>query len=215
MVIHLFLGCVPAMDDNSLEAIQLDAVSEDTSPGVSGILEVAAGDAAGDWSLAVDTTQLTYHSPSGVDFSALDGQTVTLTTWDDVDTPAMVITDDEGPLFVEGGDGTNAFGRAVWTWGDVIGVGTVGGEQDARFTDVVVDADGGEVRVLPGVPTTITLDGAPWRFTVIAAYEAINTGNSKCGAPDMLAVELIRTDADPGQPLVRPAALRPPIGTCG
>lgn len=230
------VACTPRMDDNSLEAATLTGGDGDGETGleVTGVVTVTAGTAEGDWTIAVDTATLTYHSPSHADLGSLSGETLTVATQPDYSaTAGLLLSDDGGPRFVEtsgtswdggaGEDGRTAFGHAVWTRGDVIGKGTVvqlvdgvdEEEQEVTFTDVVVTDDTGSQRLTPGVPTALTIDGAPWRFTVLAAYLAVNAPNAKCGAPDILAVEALRTDVDPGPALVRPAALYSPVGMCG
>ena len=237
MLIALALAaCTPQMDDNSLEAPTLSGDTGDGESGieVTGALTVTAGAGDGDWTLVIEQTTLQYHSPSHADLGSLSGQTVTLATQPDYSGPTgMTIRDASGPLFVEnpgtswdggaGEDGSAAFGHAVWTRGDVNGKGEVtqlvdGVDEEGqkvKFTDVVVTSDDGESRLLPGEPTSLTIDGDAWRFTVLAAYLAVNAANSKCGAPDMLAVELIRTGDDPGPVLTRPAGLYAPVGMCG
>ena len=109
-------------------------------------------------------------------------------------------------------------GGAERTLGDPIGEGTmpVGDETDpVVFYDAVVHADGGDVVLMPGEPTALTIDGAVWRVTVTAAYRGDAQG-SRCGASDLLEVEALRTDAAVDeQPLTRPTAPREAFAFCG
>lgn len=222
MVILYFLACVPQVDDNSLEAVQVSEVYDETPVEASGPLTATPGAGEGDWSLAVGDQVWSYHSPSRVDFAELDGVEVAASAaWSWTGSPSLSIDDAAGVRFLTTSedDGTATFGRTVWKLGDVIGRGVIdehnGEQQEVRFTDVAVAADDGEVRLLPGEPTSVTIDGARWRLTVIAAYEPENPKNAKCGAPDMLSVELVRTEREPGEPLVRPSGRYAPLGTCG
>lgn len=218
------LGC--SMDDNSLEAISLSSsdVGDEDDAELAGTLTVTAGADEGDWTLGIEDATLEYHSPSRVDLGTLNGETVTLSVQQNYSVArGLVIADAAGPRFIEAStpseDGTTAFGRAIWTQGDVIGTGTVTNQYDepqkVKFTDVVVTTDEGESRLIPGEPTSVLVDGASWRFTVVSAYLAVNAPHMKCGAPDMLAVEMIRTEEDAGPVLVRPVGLLAPVGSCG
>lgn len=220
MVIIALVACVPEMEDNSLEAVQVSDVYDEANVEASGPLAAAAGAGEGDWSLTVGEQAWSYHSPSHVDFAELDGVDVSASAaFSYTGSPSFTLTDGEGLRFVttSDDDGARYFGRSLWKLGDVIGRGVIdehnGEQQEVRFTDVSVAADDGEVRVLPGEPTSLTIDGARWRLTVIAAYEPENPKHSKCGAPDMLSVELVRTDVEPGEPLVRPAGRFAPLGS--
>lgn len=232
LIAFALVACTPHMEDNSLESSTLSGDTGDGESGVevTGVLTATAGTEEGDWTLTIEQTTLSYHSPSHADLGSLSGETVTVATQPNYTSPpGLTISDASGPRFVEdpgtgwdgnpGEDGSTAFGHAVWARGDVIGKGAVlnhyDEEQDVRFTNVLVTDDAGEQTLLPGEPTALTIDGNPWRFTVIAAYLAVNAPNLKCGSPDLLVVELLRTDADPGPALKRPTSLKSPVGSCG
>ncbi len=217
----------PQMDDNSLEAVDLagDIVVDEQDVDVAGLLDVSAGADEGDWTLAIDDATWTYHSPSHVDFSSMSGDSVTVATQFNYSVSGgLVISDDTGPRFTSSStaseDGSTAFGHAVWSRGDVIGHGVVqkridNEEQKVQFTDVVVTTDDGDITMLPGEPATVNIDGESWRFTVLAAYLAVNPEKSKCGAPDILSVEAVRTEEEAGPALQRPGGLFAPVGSCG
>ncbi len=224
----VLMGCA-SMEDNSLEAPTVWAEGGEGEGGRerTGRLSATGGE-NGDWQLTVGDVTWQYHSPSRVDFSELDGDEVTVWSSDAFRAGAsLVITDAAGPVFVQttspGEDGSAHFGRPVWVQGDPLGRGTIedGFEtgsafelQDVKFTDVVVTSDSGDVHVLPGEPTSLPIEGDTWRFAVLSAYVAVNPGNSKCGAPDVLAVELIRTEGDPGPALQRAEGTFPYVGSC-
>lgn len=219
MSLYFMLAC--AMEDNSLEAAELSTADGSETLEVSGTLSVSAGEEEGDWVLSVGEAGWSYHSPSHADLLALDEAEVSATVQVGYSgTPGFLLEDDTGPRFVQSHDGgTSAFGRTVWTLGEVIGRGEIdtriaGETQEVKFTDVVVETDDGEARILPGEPTRLTIDGQAWRVTVGAAYEAVNPRHAKCGASDMLAIELLRTEADPGGPLKRPEGKLAPVGGC-
>ena len=213
-----------AMDDNSLEAAEVEGL--DGQPlDVEGTLSVSAGDEEGDWALAVASSSITYHSPSRVDLSPLSGAEVSLSVREGYSLPPLIVIQDAaGVAFVSsassGYGGADLFGHAVWAMGDVIGSGEIpteyeGETQQVHFVDVIVTDDEGEQVVEPGQPTQVLLDGVAYRLTVTTAYEADNPRDSKCGAPDILAVELIRSDEEPGAALQRAAGRRGPVGVCG
>lgn len=220
----LVLACgslAPAMEDNSLESasVQGDGADEGTAT-LEGALAVAdAG--GGDWTVTVDGTALTVHSPSRADLSSLDGVEGTVTVARDLDLSSVAISDADGVRFVStvADDGSTWFGAPRWKRGEVLGRGDIVNEYDepnaVRFTDVVVSGDDGDVVLLPGEPASIAIGGATYRVTVVAAYEAINETGAKCGMSDMLAIELVRTDEDAGDPLVREKGFLPPMGGCG
>lgn len=217
----------PLMDDNSLEAVDLagDIVLEEQDSAVAGLLDVSAGEDEGDWTLTIEDATWTYHSPSHADLSAMAGESVSVATqYNYTVAGGLVISDDLGARFVSSSttseDGSTAFGHAVWRQGEVIGHGVVqkridNEEQKVEFTDVVVTTDDGEVSMLPGEPEAVTIDGESWRFTVLAAYLADNPEHSKCGAPDIVSVEAVRTEEEPGPTIQRPSGLFAPVGSCG
>lgn len=47
------------------------------------------------------------------------------------------------------------------------------------------------------------------------AYEADNPVGTKCGAPDVLAIELLRAEEVPSETLTRSADFDAPVGECG
>ena len=225
-MVILLTACVPHMDDNSLEAVELSGVVDENETDVTGVLTATPGDEEGDWALAIDDVTWTYHSPSRADLSSLDGETLTVALQYSYSTAAgLTISDAEGPRFVEtsSDDGTLAFGHAVWKRGEVIGEGVIvqlvdgveEEEQKVQFTDVIVATDDGEQRMRPGEPATVPIDGSAWRFTVLSAYLAVNRPHLKCGAPDMLSVELLLTETEPGPPLFRTIGRYAPVGSCG
>lgn len=214
------LACAPDMADNSLETPTVQASAEGA---VTGAYKATAKATAGDWLLTVGAAAVDLHSPSRADLSAISGD-VTLTVGESWSAPApLSIADGGGLAYVVSSDasedGTSFFGRAVWAMGETLGAGEVLNEYDEAhgvdFKDVRVLADDGEWVLLPGEPAAITLDGQPWRVTVIAAYEAHEIAGAKCQPADILSIELIRTSADPGEPLSRPSTARAPSGMCG
>lgn len=220
----LLPACTPEMEDNSLESVQLTGIDEEGTTELTGQLAATAGADAGDWELSVGETSFNYHSPSHADLSAFAGTEVELLVEIGYTVPpTVVLSDADGVAFVSSSeasfDGSSVFGRAVWTAGEVIGQGVIMNEydepNDVRFVEVLVTDDDGEQVVLPGEPTRITLDGVSYRFTVTTAYEAVDEAGAKCGPPDILAVEVIRTEQDPGDFLTRPDIYRAPMGMCG
>lgn len=223
-------GC-QSMDDNSLEPPTFAGAGlEEGESTFSGTLSTTPQSEEGDWELMIGESVLDYHSPSHVDPSGYAGRPVTATGSGLLgDAPAFALSDASGPALVvsvgtawdggSGDDGTSVFGYPVWTRGQTLGRGTVTDAYDepldVTFTRVAVAADDGEVQLAPGVPTTVRIAGENWRFTVVASYLARNPPHMKCGSPDMLAVELMRTDDAPGDALVRPVDLRAPVGSCG
>ena len=196
------------MDDNSFEAVDLagDIGVDEQDNAVAGLLDVSAGEDEGDWTLAIEDA--TWTSPSHADLYALAGESVTVATQINYTlSGGLVISDESGARFVASSttseEGSTAFGHAVWRQGEVIGHGVVqkridNEEQDVQFTDVLVTTDDGEISMLPGEPATVTIDGESWRFTVLAAYLALNPEHSRCGAPDVVSVEAVRTEEEPG-----------------
>lgn len=220
----LLPACTPEMEDNSLESVELQGVDDEGTTELSGTLSVAPGAKEGDWALRVGETALTYHSPSHADLSPFGGTDVELLVEIGYTVPpTVVLSDAEGVAFVSSSeasfDGSSVFGRAVWTAGEVIGQGVIVNEydepNDVKFIEVLVTDDDGEQVVLPGEPTRITLDGVSYRFTVTTAYQAVDEAGAKCGPPDILAVEVVRTEEDPGDFLTRPDIYRAPMGMCG
>lgn len=223
------IACTPQMEDNSLEAHE--AVVTDEGEFTAAALGVVAGTEEGDWTLGLDELEVDYHSPSHADLSLLAGKALTLevrSTWGGPNNVAL--WEGEEIVFFAGmGDGSSQFGETRWDWGAELGKGQVTradvdeesgwGELDVIFHDVVVKADDGDVVALPGEPVSVVLDGVHFRLTVVAAYK-IDRGpewlsQAACGPSDVLLVELIRTEEDPGEPLFRPSAARAPTAGCG
>lgn len=216
-------ACVPEMEDNSLEAASVEGFTEE-SLGFSGTLAVTAGEAEGDWILEIDGSTFTYHSPSRADLSTLDGLDVKLKLWDAYEvSPSLLITDDEGVAFYSTADarsGGSQFSRYTWEFGETIGKGELpepyeGETLPVFFKEVIMHTDDGEIVLLPGEPTRVEHYGDSYRLTVTAAYEADNPVNAKCGAPDVLAIELLRAEEVPSETLTRSAAYEAPVGQCG
>lgn len=221
----LVAACLPTVEDTSLEAFSA-APADSAAPAweASGAFAATAGAEAGDWVVTVGAASWDYHSPSHVDFSALVGEDVEIVVSEEYDVlPTIRIDDAVGVRYIASAsvseDGTSFFGHKVWAFGEILGKGTVVNEYDepgsVRFAEVVVTADDGEHILLAGEPAALTIDGAAWRVTVIAAFQPENAAGMKCSAPDVLALELVRTDADPGEPLIRPLEARGPSGSCG
>lgn len=217
----LLFACTPTLEDNSLEAasVEGDGVSEGTAI-LEGTLAVADL-GGGDWSVTVGETALTIHSSSRADLSGLNGVEGSVTVERGLNLNTVQIADAEGVRFVSTlrDDGSTWFGAPTWRRGAVIGRGDILNEYDepnaVRFTETVVAGDDGEVVLLPGEPTSVRIGGKAFRVTVLASYEAVNEARSKCGMSDMLAIELVRTDADAGDPLVREKGFVPPMEGCG
>ncbi len=218
----LLSACAAELEDNSLEAAELTGGDPDAQD-YTGALSVAAGAEAGDWELSVGDHSFSLHSPSRADLSVFTGD-VTLSVGEAWDlAPSLVLTDAAGVAFVSSHsadeDGSAAFGRSVWTFGEVLGRGVIVNAydepNDVTFREVEVTDDNGAQIVLPGEPAEIVLDGVRYRLTVIAAYQPESERNAKCGPPDMLSVEVVRTESPDLAPLVRPSSRRAPMGSCG
>lgn len=220
-VIGILIGCLGQIDDNSLEAHSLTTDDAQLVTEATGSLSATAGE-DGDWQLAIGDAHWSYHSPSNADLAEIAGQEVTVRVLGELD-EALEISDADGVRFIAtasvGEDGGSYFGRAVWRFGEALGKGVVTNAYDedihVTFREVVLEADDGEVILLPGEPTTVTIDGKAWRATVIAAYEPDPEPHAGCGTPDMLAIELVRTEADPGPALTRRGRSAVPVGMCG
>jgi hypothetical protein len=217
-------ACLPKMDDNSIGTPGVvDFVGDgETQVEETGDLAVAPGDADGDWTFAIGKLNVTYHSPSRADLSILGGKS-TLTIVPDIDgsLDAVVISDSDGVAFAasvySGYDGRTFFGRSVWTLGDAIGKGTINSEgeaDDVIFREVLLAADDGDLVLLPGEPTDATIEGSDYRVTVVAAFETVDATNSKCSAPDTLAIEVLRGVTAEATPVARELDALSPIGSC-
>ena len=212
----------PTSDADLLEAVTVVASGEsvdtaaESSQTFSGAATVSAS--GRDISISLDTdagpVSVAIHSPGEADLSALDGQALTVTvpgedaTWGFA--PGLaVIEDAAGPAWVAevaGGDPADAdalFGEGFVTWGEDLGKGTIDNadaEQDkVIFTSVLVQADDGPVELFAGDSAWITVDGQPWRFTLVAAYRFRDTGGRVAAAcmdaPDVLSFEMVRGEA--------------------
>lgn len=211
------------LDDNSLEASAAAPVDE-ASWEAEGAATFAAGDAEGDWALTVDGVGFELHSASRAPLAELDGRTLRVEVdevWGNGGASARLLEAGE-PVFVASiGDGAEVFGRTVWSYGEAVGKGEVVNEADEPtdvvFHETLVHADDGDVVLLPGEPTRVTIDGAVYRATVVASYKIEpQRGAAKCGPGDMLSVELFRTDAAADEAaLERPADRRSAMGGCG
>ena len=216
----------PSMPDNSLEAHSLSGLDSSDAP--AGALAVVAGADEGDWTLTLGETTFDYHSPSHADLSALAGRTLTASVseqWDSAAPPFQLREGEQVVFAVEpADDGTGLFGETRWEYGEILGGGDVVNEYDEStlviFRAVTVHTDDGDLTVLPGEPASVVLDGATWRLTVLASYE-IDPDNwpdgemPGCGPSDMLSVELMLTDEDAGEPLVRPTGRVAAMQSCG
>lgn len=220
----LLPACLGTMDDNSLETFEVQPDPAAVQHQVSGVAQATAGAAEGDWAFVIGEQSWAFHSSSRADFSILSGLDLTLSSAESFEAPAPFRIDDvDGVRFVAsataGEDGSTWFGHPVWAFGEVLAKGVVVNAyeepQDVTFMDVTLTADDGAHTLLPGAPASLLIDGAAWRVTVIAAYEPENSPNAKCDSPAILAIELLRTDSDAGQPLVRPVDAVAPMGMCG
>ncbi len=218
----LLLACTPVIEDNSLEGAEFSGGSE-VAETFTGALAASAGAEEGDWSISVGDQSFELHSPSRADLSAFSGE-VSLTVgeaWDIA--PSVLLEDASGVAYVASHsaeeDGSTAFGRSVWRFGEPIGHGVIVNEYDEEnevtFLEVEVTDDNGSQIVLPGEPAEITLDGVLYRFTVVAAYQPEQERRAKCGPPDMLSVEIVRAEQPDLTPLARPSSARAPMGSCG
>lgn len=217
-------GLAP-MEDNSLEFHSVSGLEPGDAP--SGALEVIAGAEDGDWTLTLGDTSFDYHSPSRADLSALAGRTLTASITDDWggSSPFQLREGEQVVFAVETyDDGSGLFGETRWEFGEAVGEGDVINEYDeptaVKFHAVTIHADDGDVTALPGEPVSVLLDGATWRLTVVASYEideqdGLFGGNAKCGPSDLLSVELMLTDEDAGEPLVRPTGRVAAMQSCG
>lgn len=225
----LSLGaCTPHIEDNTLEPNELSGIEDGVA--LEGSLSVTAVDQEGDWSLALGEATLSYHSPSHADLSLLQGRTVraeAMELWGG----EMELNLWEGETLVFAastfGDGSQLFGDLRWEYGEQIGKGEVFDPDDVDgptetavlFYEVVVHGDDGDQIALPGEPVSVAINGVQYRLTVIASYQIDRGlelfGGSKCGPSDMLSVELIQSEEEPGESLVRPSNARAAQAGCG
>lgn len=222
----LLAACLSPMDDNSigLGSIQ-DAPDVDDHIEVQGDLLVTAGDGEGDHLFEIGDTRFAYHSPGRLDLTGLSGPaTVRLSLGADGGLVSLLVRDADGaPAFSVSNlaeeTGDDAFGRDTWALGAAIGRGERRNAYDeplrVEYREVEVETDGGPVRLLPGEPSTLTLDGVRFQVTVLAAYETIEPGGDKCDIPDVLAVELLRGEADESLILALDPVAAVPSGECG
>lgn len=207
-------------EDHSLEAFSIS--NADGLREAEGIAAVSADVSEGDWLLDVQGDSFRLHSASRADLSVLDGRELRVEI-DDIfsSMDSARLLEGEIPVFVESiqGDGIEVFGRPVWGPGEEIGRGTIGGDLAVIFREVVLDADDGEVILMPGEPTAVTIDGTLYRATVIASYAIDTSGGGslpECGPSDLLAIELFRVDeAVRETPLVRPSEFGVASNSCG
>lgn len=218
-------ACLPSMDDNSRESFSIQPDQDEDVATLSGVVEVSGDVADGDWVITVEDRSWGVHSAARNDLSILSGEALDLVSRIDAGPlPDLGVSGPDGPRFVASAayteDGSTWFGRAVWAPGRDLGVGTVVNdweeEEDVTFVEVEVAADDGDVVLLPGEPASVRIDGAAWRVTVDLAYRRASTLFAGCEAPDLLEIELLRTDEAAGPALVAPSwRTAPASGVCG
>ena len=207
-------GTIP----EQLESLEVAAAVD--SGGVmnaAGTLAIAGNDR--EYTLSVEAegaapVSIAVHSPALTPLAALDGKAAQV----ELSAPAMggrslVVSDDAGALYVaNAGDfagievAEKALGADFATWG-----AEVGSETDGTFVwsykKAVLATDAGPVEVLPGVVTTIDVDGAKWRVVIIASYTVEANPDADalpaCSPEDMLAFEALRVEAAAAEQPVR------------
>lgn len=212
-----------------LETLLAEIGYSEVQDSYQGDLSVTGADQ--DWSLTITPAEgepfsWTVHSPGAVDLSALsgEGRTLDLLSEEVFEERSFVISDEHGPAYVadigaNADDVAEVLGITAPTYG-----GAMGTEEDDNFvttyTSLVFATDDGEVELLPGDVTTVTLGGISWRITAIAAYTreikegAILPG---CGfLVDMLSYEMLRVETvEADESRVRPDGLSAAKVGCG
>ena len=206
-------GIVP----EQLEAIEVGLASSENEVVFSGVLAITGAER--DFNVEVlqiegGTFSSTVHSPGMSDLSQLGGlsATLTLTASGLHGERSVVVTDEEGPVYVadvgHGVDADSLFGAGFVSYGETIGTAT-DESYDWEYTPVVFQSDEGPVSVEPGKTASITVLGASYRVAVIAAYKVTAHPDAAlpCGGiSDLLSYEVLRVaSAAPAVEIVRPS----------
>ena len=212
-----------------LETLLVEIGYAEVEDSYAGTLAVSGADQ--DWSLSItpavgEAFSWTVHSPAEVDLSTLAGEDRTLTLLSEVvfEERSFVLSDASGPAYIAD-IGENASDVASLLDTDPARFGEVlASDEDENFTSdyttLIFPSDDGEVELMPGDVTTLSINGVSWRVTAIAAYDReMKEGGSFPGCPfivDMLSYEMIRVETvEADEARVRPEGMSGAKVGCG
>jgi hypothetical protein len=226
------IGCGKTEPDSAYESANLEQAEivfgEDFEEERYDLTGTISAEGSGrDWTISVGPKSLTLHSSGASDLAVIgslpEGR-ASLARDAFTEELSLELLDAEGNLHylleaVEPGALTfENFGSGFVAQANDLGVAHEG-NFEVTFTSAWMRTDTGDVELLPGEPQEVTIDGAPWRAVLLAAFstELKLDGAVLCdGADSRLAFELLRLDA-PGADLTaltREEGSALPVGSC-